>query len=197
MARRHHYTEWAAFWAVAAELSRREFIVATTVGNTPKFDLSCSSSNGENQFRVQVKGTSLLYGTWVQKHLLEDLTQADLFFVIVFVPEPELPFRFFIMTHKEVKEAWVEWCKQRKDARYYISMCKKCWSEKYPDPKKQPIRFNNGEKNNCRYCGKEYESGLVLTRNDGKPYAEGYGILWSAIEKHENRWDKFERPNIP
>jgi len=197
MTRKLHYTAWAATLATAAELTRQSYDITLTFGNTPKVDLLCSASESGEQFKVQVKGISHQNALWIQKHFFEDSTQPDLFFVIVLVSEDQPFFRFFIMTHAEVKDASVEWCKRRIEKGYYISMCDECWDKKYPG--RRPVRFSDGEERVCCDCGSKYKLGLILPRNDGQPYKEGCdGLPWSSVEgygedKNENRWDKFSK----
>jgi hypothetical protein len=123
MIRKTNYTAWAATLATAAELTRQSYDVTLTFGNTPKVDLLCSASESGEQFKVQVKGvTDVKNGVFIQKHFFEDATKPDLFFVIVEVPSDDQPFRFFIMTHAQVKDAYRYWCEKhptRKDGKEY------------------------------------------------------------------------------
>lgn len=192
-----HYTAWAAVLATAAELTRKQYDVTLTFGNTPKVDLLCSIPDSEKQFKVQVKGITNQAGFRIQKNFFEGSTQRDLVFVIVLVSKDQ-PFRFFILTHEEVRAAWSKWCKERIEKGYCVSMCDECWNEK--NPEKQPVRFCDGKERECDNFNfkKRYKSGLVLTRKDGRPYKEGAeGLAWEWVRDHENKWDKFKRPNIP
>ncbi len=104
--RKSHYTEWAALFATGAELTRRGYDVALTLGRTPKVDLLCSVPDRE-QFKVQVKGMSNHAGPWIQKHFFDDEEDWGLFFIIVNVPfEDNELFEFFIMTHGDIKSVW-------------------------------------------------------------------------------------------
>jgi hypothetical protein len=205
MKRNRHYTEWAATLATAAELTRQGYDVTLTFGNTPRVDLLCSVPGG-NQFKVQVKGIAYANALFIQKYFFEDATQPDLFFIIVLVSEAPPFFRFFVMTHGEVKDAWAEWCKRRIEKGYYVSMCDECWDKK--NPGRRPVRFGDGKEETCSESdcgsGRKYKSGVILTRNDGQPYKEGCdGLLWSSVEGcskgsekgNENRWDKFPLRN--
>ena len=119
MGRSRHHTSWAGALAVAAGLSRREHDAAITLGNTPALDLICSSP-GEVAFTVQVKSVSS--GNWVliRKSVLEARPRADLFFAVVLVPsDPEKPFEYHILTHKEVCELYQQQRKVRKDGQPY------------------------------------------------------------------------------
>jgi hypothetical protein len=101
--RKNHYTEWAALFATGAELARRGYDVALTLGNTPKVDLLCSVPNGE-LFKVQVKGMSDRSGNFIQPHFFDDKEDPGLLFITVNVPSGDKePFEFFIMTHGDIK----------------------------------------------------------------------------------------------
>ena len=57
MKERHssYQTQWAAQFAVASELCKRGYQVASTLGNQPAVDLMVQSPKGE-QFTIDVKG---------------------------------------------------------------------------------------------------------------------------------------------
>lgn len=101
MGRSRHHTGWAGALAVAAELSRREYDAAITLGNTPALDLICASPSGKS-FTVQVKSVSS--GNWIliRKSMLEQPPKDDLFFAVALVPSnPDRPMEFHILTHAE------------------------------------------------------------------------------------------------
>ena len=50
-------TQWVAQFYVAAELTKKGYIVAFTLGNAPSTDILVSTPT-ENNFRVEVKGHS-------------------------------------------------------------------------------------------------------------------------------------------
>ena len=102
MARKTHHTSLAATFAVGAELSRRGYDVAFTIGNTVRIDLICGVPDGE-EFKVQVKGISNPAGFYVQKSFFEAPPQDTLFLIVVLVPKPgdNSAMRFFILSHKE------------------------------------------------------------------------------------------------
>jgi hypothetical protein len=115
MKKRHssHQTQWAAQFAVASELCKRDYQVALTLGNHPAVDLMVRSPKGV-QFTIDVKG---LYrrNPWAVK---EKELMDRLFYVFAFVPfiDPSIPDgatgpevetenRFHIATQKEVNAA--------------------------------------------------------------------------------------------
>jgi hypothetical protein len=110
-----HHTSLTATLAVGAELSRRGYDVAFTIGNTPRIDLLCAVPDGK-AFKVQVKGISYSSGIWVQKAFFDADFQKDLFLVIVLVPLDEVsPLRFFVLSHDDAKQEFSIMPKIKKD----------------------------------------------------------------------------------
>jgi len=104
-----HQVQWAAQFALGAELVRRGYSAAFFLGNEPGYDLLCG---GKQDFRVQVKGfawpkpkSPTAKGNFV---LIGDLYTGNpsKLIVIVHVPEPPAQFEFFIATLEQLaKEA--------------------------------------------------------------------------------------------
>jgi hypothetical protein len=93
-----HQTQWAAQFAVASELCRRDYQVALTLGNHPTIDLMVVSPNG-SAFFVDVKG-QYRNNFWPVKP--KEKKQKDLFYILAYVPDPkEGANRFFILTQDE------------------------------------------------------------------------------------------------
>lgn len=115
MTRSRHYTAWAGALAMAAELSRREYDAAITLGNTPTRDLLCASPSGE-PFTVQVKSLAkpnwvLIGQTWLEAH-----PRDDLYLAVVLVPlDTEAPCLFHILTHHEAIWAYLKQPTTKKD----------------------------------------------------------------------------------
>ena len=120
MRRSTHHTSWAAAFAVAAELSRRCYDVAFTVGNTPRYDLFCTGP-GNTAFKVQVKGISNAAAFWVQSHFFSTQTEEDLFLIAVLVPRSseDSPFRFFILSHANAKAEFAKMPTHTKTGKKY------------------------------------------------------------------------------
>lgn len=120
MSRSRHHTGWAGALAVAAELSRRSYDTTLTLGNTPSFDLLCSSPK-ENPMKVQVKSLSSKTFILIQNKLLRvEKGSDDFFFVIVFIPpENEKPLEFFVLSHQEIIDIWKDMPTTRKDGQPY------------------------------------------------------------------------------
>ncbi len=120
MSRSKHHTGWAGALAVAAELSRREYDAAITLGNTPALDLICASPSGKS-FTVQVKSLTVVNCVLIPKRMLEENPQPHLLFCVVLVPpaDSDKPVEFFILTHGEVCALWQRMPKVRKDGGAY------------------------------------------------------------------------------
>jgi hypothetical protein len=106
--RPHHRTQWAAQFAVASELCKRDYQVALTLGNHPAVDLMARSPSGTH-FSVDVKG---LYKRNFWPVQLQ-APREKLFYVFAYVPAG-LPNQFFVMTQHQVAEAiqanWDRYC---------------------------------------------------------------------------------------
>jgi hypothetical protein len=90
-------TQWASQFYVAAELTRRNYLVSLTLGNAPVADLLVVSPSGI-QFMVDVKGQSTKNFWLIQNRE----PRPDLFFVLVYLPkEAEIP-KYFILSNKEI-----------------------------------------------------------------------------------------------
>lgn len=119
MKRTSHHTAWAGLLALAAELSRRGYDAAITLGNTPSLDLICSSPSG-TPFKIQVKSLSATNWVLIQKAMLEDKPKLDLLLAVVLVPtDAERPFEFHILTHREACEAYAKQRRVRLDGKPY------------------------------------------------------------------------------
>src|ERR1700730_1882162 len=93
-----HYAQWAAQFAVASELCKRDYEVAFTLGhNTPLADLMVISPKEHKQFLIDVKGLAAPNYWQVSRQVPRD----DLFYVFAVVPR-DAPNRFFIMRQDEV-----------------------------------------------------------------------------------------------
>ena len=122
MKRNKQHTASAAALAVSAELSRRGYDVAFTIGNTPRTDLLCSVPEGK-AFKVQVKGISGSYAFYVQKEFFDKKDREEaLFLVVVLVPNDEqTSWRYFILTHEDSRNEFAKISKIKKDGTRYVS----------------------------------------------------------------------------
>ena len=110
-----HHTGWAGALAVAAELSRRGYDAAITLGNTPALDFICSSPEGAT-FKIQVKSSSSRNWIRISLKYLERPPAPDLLFAVVLVPtDLDLPFAFHILRHDEVCALYAKQSRMRRD----------------------------------------------------------------------------------
>jgi hypothetical protein len=93
-----HRTQWAAQFAVASELCKRDYRVALTMGNHPIVDLMVSSPTGR-LFSIDVKGLYKKNFWGVRKRE----KTPGLFYIFAFVPDNE-PNQFYILTQNQVND---------------------------------------------------------------------------------------------
>jgi hypothetical protein len=77
--------------------------VALTLGSAKTLDILCAAPSGR-PFRVEAKGTTKPDFIRTKKRILEMDLQEDLFLIVCLVPPDEAPFRFFLLTHEEVRK---------------------------------------------------------------------------------------------
>ena len=92
--------QWAAQFFVAAELTRKEYIISSTLGNAPETDLHVSSPKTGNQFRVDVKGHGGKNFWEIRKREPKD----GLFYILVDIFR-EYP-KYYILSSEEMMEEW-------------------------------------------------------------------------------------------
>jgi hypothetical protein len=112
-------TASAAVLAVGAELSRRGYDVAFTMGNTRRVDALCSVPDGK-AFKVQVKGISNRSGFYIDESFF-NRNDPDLFLVVVFVPKigDESPMQFCVLSYAEANAEFAKRPKDKKDGKRY------------------------------------------------------------------------------
>lgn len=107
---RRYQTQWAAQFYVAAELTRRGYQVAFTLGNAPKTDLMVSTPDDSVQFKIDVKGQSTRNFWLVQKRAIQD----DLYYILVYLAKDgSEPPRFFMLSCAQMMQ-------ERKEYRKHI-----------------------------------------------------------------------------
>jgi hypothetical protein len=96
---RRYQTQWTAQFYAAAELTRRGYLVAFTLGNAPATDLLVSRSDGKAHFRVDVKRQSTRNFWLVRGQEVEH----DLYYVLVYIPRnlADHP-QYFILSSAEM-----------------------------------------------------------------------------------------------
>lgn len=100
-----YQTQWAGQFYVAAELSRRGYIVTFTLGNAPVTDLLARTYGGCS-FAVEVKTAATKSMYQVKKPPVPD-NPEDLFWVFVSLVEAQP--KYFIIRSDEVLRLWHEW----------------------------------------------------------------------------------------
>ncbi len=91
-----HRTQWAAQFAVASELCKRDYEVAFTMSNHPSVDIMVSSPTGLD-FGIDVKG---LYkpNFWAVRAKPD---RVGLFYVLAYVPDSAAN-RYFILSQTDM-----------------------------------------------------------------------------------------------
>lgn len=94
-------SQWTAQHGVAAELTRRGYVVTFTMGNhTPRFDLLVTDFDGGSKFTVDVKSLSEKNSWNVKKRSRIE----GLFYIFVLINKQRSKDRFFILTQDETNE---------------------------------------------------------------------------------------------
>jgi hypothetical protein len=107
-------TQWSTQFFVAAELTRRGYLVSLTFGNAAITDLLVQSPGGA-KFTVDVKGQSNR-SFWLVQRREKDL---DHYFILVYLPpEFETP-RYFILSSNELMRRREEYEQQSKSRGKY------------------------------------------------------------------------------
>jgi len=98
---RRTQTQWASQFLVAAELTRRGYLVSFTLGNAKFTDLMVETP-GNQHFSIDVKGQSMK-SYWIIKP--PENNQNDQYFILVYVPRDltEAP-QYFILSSDDIKE---------------------------------------------------------------------------------------------
>jgi len=92
-----YQTQWASQFYAAAELTRRGYQVAFTLGNAKDVDLMVISPK-KAQFKVDVKGQSSR-NFWLGQRRGDD---PNLYFILVYIPGVGKPPQFFILRCAEM-----------------------------------------------------------------------------------------------
>ena len=113
-------TQWVGQYAVASELTRRDYLVSMPLGNAPNLDLQCQSQNTEKRFAVQAKSLNSKGFFLMQAKFLERKNPTpNLYFVFVYLPRDESKhLEYFVLSHKQLlSKVWkeVKWDKRRRE----------------------------------------------------------------------------------
>jgi hypothetical protein len=106
--------------AVIVELTQRGHVVKGMPNHNKGFDVDCQSPKG-CKFRVEVK-TSSSKNTHIpiQLHHVAGYLKPDLFFVLVKKSEVAPFFEYYVLTHEELKAAWILMPKQMMNEQPYV-----------------------------------------------------------------------------
>jgi len=97
MTGKRYFTQWAAQFFIAAELTRRGYLIALTLGNAPRTDIIVTSPSGHS-FRVECKGMRSK-GAW----LFKAKKGIKLWFVFCYIPKSGYP-DYYILSNEEASE---------------------------------------------------------------------------------------------
>lgn len=97
-------TQWATQFYVAAELTRRGYLVSLTFGNAAITDLLVQSPNGK-KFTVDVKGQSNK-SFWLVQRRSGD---PDHYFILVYLPPNLEKPTYFILSSEEIMRRRAEY----------------------------------------------------------------------------------------
>ncbi len=111
-------TQWTAQFYVAAELTRRGYLVSLTFGNAPESDLLVRSPGGIH-FSIDVKGQSTRNFWLLQRRD----PKPHNYFILVFLPEsPETAPQYSILSSAELM-------RRREEYRRSVVCRRKCRDE--------------------------------------------------------------------
>ena len=102
----------AGQYFVAGELSRRGYIAALTVANTPHFDILVSKADGSNQKAIQVKTSTGKEKTWILSSRGENLFNPNIIYVFVILNELNQPIYHIVpssIVAEQIKTSHQEW----------------------------------------------------------------------------------------
>lgn len=97
MSNQRYKTQWSSQFFVAAELTRREYLVSMTFGNAPVSDLLVKSPLG-NHFTVDVKGQSTKNFWLIQPRA----SNPSHYFILVYLSKDYGIPRYFILPSDEL-----------------------------------------------------------------------------------------------
>lgn len=126
---KRYTTQWIGQFAVASELTRRNYLVSLTHGNAPIRDMLCQSPNGAN-FTIQVKSLTTKTYFPFQDNLINNKF-SDLYLFFVYIPEDlSQSLEYFILSYDKFLAIWKE--EQKK------------WAEKEKLRAKPYAKWSNG-----------------------------------------------------
>lgn len=83
MASKHRFTGMTGLYLVAAELSRREFIVSPTSRSAQAADLLVTDATCRHTYAVQVKTNARTFNFWLVNATTSQITSENLVYALV------------------------------------------------------------------------------------------------------------------
>lgn len=105
------FLNMAGEFAVASELNRRHVLASVTYGASKAADIFALNDHMRRVVRIEVKTTDKR--RWVLGKNVAERPSGDVFWVLVQLPPPDQPPRFFVLSEQEIHDIW------RKDAEEY------------------------------------------------------------------------------
>jgi hypothetical protein len=104
------FLNMAGEFAVASELNRRSVLASVTYGASKAADIFAVSEDFRQTVRIQVKATDHTNKSknWVLGKTAASVPRGDVFWVLVYFPEPDKPPEFFVLSDSELYEIWKE-----------------------------------------------------------------------------------------
>ncbi len=100
-----NFLNMAGEFVVASELNRRKILTSVTYGNSKAADVFALGDAG-TYVRIEVKTTSRLKWPIGEKATHPEKFGKDVFWVLVYMPEPGNAPRFFVLTPQELYDVW-------------------------------------------------------------------------------------------
>jgi len=114
----------AGEFAVASELNRRHILASVTYGASKAADIFALSERMQRVVRVEVKTTDKKQ--WpLGKNIKRSPPLVDVFWVLVYLPPPNQPPKFFVFSAQEIHDIW------QKDTHEYERRYKDKHGHKY------------------------------------------------------------------
>jgi hypothetical protein len=99
------FLNMAGEFAVASELNRRHVLASVTYGASKAADIFALSERMQRVVRIEVKTTDKKQ--WpLGKHIITSSQPPDVFWVLVYLPPPNQPPKFFVFSAQEIHEIW-------------------------------------------------------------------------------------------
>src|SRR5208282_408774 len=99
------FLNMAGEFAVASELNRRHVLASVTYGASKAADIFALSERMQRVVRIEVKTTDKKQ--WpLGKNIITSSQPLDVFWVLVHLPPPNQPPKFFVFSAQEIHNIW-------------------------------------------------------------------------------------------